>query len=80
MSFEQELEDIKKLGGITEQAGAQQVMQAIGQIQQSLGLLARNQDAAEVAIRMLAANPANRQYAQALMALLQTAGQVQLPK
>ena len=80
MSFEQELEDLKKRGGINEQAGAQQVMQAITQIQQALGLLARNQDAAEVAIRMLGTNPANRQYAQALMALLQNAGRVQLPK
>ena len=80
MSFEQELEDLKKRGGINEQAGAQQVMQAITQIQQSLGLLARNQDAAEVAIRMLASNPANRQYAQALTALLQAAGRAQLPK
>lgn len=81
MSFEQELEQIRNRSGINEQAGgAQQVMQAIGTIQQALALLARNPDAAEVAIQMLGSNPANKQYAQALMALMRAAGQVQLPK
>ena len=80
MTFEQELEQLRKRSGITEQAASQQILRAIGTIQQSLAVLAQNQEAAEVAIQMLASNPANRQYAQALMALMQAAGRAQLPK
>ena len=81
MSFEQELELIRKRSGTKQQVNEyaeQKVQQAMITLQQALGVMYANKESAMQAIQQLAQNPANKAYATALTALLGAAGKAQL--